>query len=219
VDRILVADHSSNDETVEIARSFGAEVHREDRGLAYSRALLLGLARTPYVVFLDSDVVIQKPTFWAEAMEGLGRPGVGAVVGMARGHRFLYGLPFSLTVLRRAWAVQVQLPEDVQARETYYFQQKLSKDRLRVAYVLEAMDHHSLYRGHKFEWEGAATRRVAGRSPYEFAYGLTVILLIHLNSRSARNIAYTPIAWAKFMRGFADPDRWMYLDRRVEPEG
>jgi glycosyltransferase involved in cell wall biosynthesis len=217
VGRILVADHASTDRTQAIARAYGAEIFEETRGLGFSRSLLLREARSPYVVFLDSDVIMRRSDFWRLAQASLGRPRVGAVVGMAMGHRFLYGLPFSLTVLPRRWATAVQIPDDVQARETYYFQQALARDRLRTDYILDAMEHHSQYRGHKPEWEGASTRRVAGLSPRQLAYAFIVVLLIHMNSRAPRNVLYTPFFYAKFMRGFLNPARWGYLDRRVEP--
>lgn len=218
VNRLLVADHSSDDGTLDIARAHGAKIQTEDRGLGYSRSLLLRAAQTPYIVFLDSDVIIRRPDFWRAAAAEFQRPKVGAVVGLSMGHRYLYGLPFGLTVLRREWALRVTIPDDVQARETYYFQQAMRRDRLKVAYVLDAMDHRSQYRGHKPEWEGAGTRRVAGFSLVELAYSFMVILLIHMKSRSVRSMLYTPIFCAKFLRGYANPAGWGYLDRRVEPE-
>lgn len=218
VDRLLIADHASTDGTLAIAESFGAEVQTEDRGLAHSRNLLLRAARTPFVVFLDSDVIIRRPDFWNEAVAHFERRRVGAVVGLSVGRRYLYGLPFGLTLLPREWARRVELPDDVQARETYFFQRAMRRDRRSVAYVLDAMEHRSQFRGHKPEWEGAGTRRVAGFSPRELVYSFMVILMIHMNTRTARGMLYTPIFCAKFLRGYTDPKRWEYLDRRIEPE-
>ena len=218
VDRLLIADHASTDDTLAIAESRGAVVQTEHRGLGYSRSLLLRAARTPYVVFLDSDVILRKASFWPEAVEKFQRRGVGAVVGLSLGRRYLYGLPFGLTLLPREWALSVELPDDVQARETYFFQRAMRRDRRSVAYVLDAMEHRSQYRGHKPEWEGAGVRRVAGLSPRELVYSFMVILLIHMNTRTARGVLYAPIFAAKFLRGYTDPARWGYLDRRVEPE-
>ncbi|MCI4329260.1 MAG: glycosyltransferase family 2 protein [Thermoplasmata archaeon] len=217
VRRLIVVDHNSTDGTQEIVRRWDGEIHDEHVGLGYSRTLALSLAETPWVLFLDSDVVLRSPRFFQEASELARRPGVGAVVGMAVGHTFRYGLPLGLTLLPLAWARAVTIPPEVNARETYFFQQALRRDRRKVAYVLNAMEHRSLYRGHKPEWEGANTRLVAGWSPYQLAYALAVILLIHMNSRRPRNLAYTPIFYAKFLRGFLHPARWRVLDRRTEP--
>ncbi|MCI4367282.1 MAG: glycosyltransferase family 2 protein [Thermoplasmata archaeon] len=218
VHRLIVVDHRSTDGTAEIARRHGAEVHPEEVGLGYSRSLALSLASTRLVVFLDSDVTLLRGDFVREARRQFGDPRVGAVVGMSTGHRFCYGLPFSLAVLPRVWAQGIRIPPQVNARETYYFQERLRKDGLRVGYVLDAMVHRSGYRAHKPEWEGANTRIVAGWDPRQLAYALAVSLLIQMNSRRAKNILYTPIFYAKFLRGFLQPARWRVLDRRTERE-
>jgi glycosyltransferase involved in cell wall biosynthesis len=218
VRRLIVVDHHSTDATVKIAEQFGAEIHEEDRGLGYSRMLALSLATTEQVVFLDSDVTIVDPGFFLRASRKLQTGRIGAVVGMAMGHRFCYGLPFSLTVLPRKWAATVDVPVQINARETFYFQERLRRDHLRVAYNLDAMLHRSGFRAHKAEWEGANTRLAAGWDPRQLLYAFAVILLIHMNSRSPRNIMYTPIFYAKFLRGFLHPIEWRVLDRRFEPE-
>jgi glycosyltransferase involved in cell wall biosynthesis len=219
VGRLIVVDHHSTDRTVEIARAHGAELHLEDRGLGFARVLGISLASTELLVVLDSDVIIESSSFYPEATRLLADEKVGAVVGMAIGHRFLYGLPFSLTVIRRGWAASVRVPESINARETFYYRERLRSDGLRIRYVLDAMRHFSHYRGHKPEWEGANTRLAAGLSLYQLAYAFLVVTLIHANSRSPRNMLYTPIFYLKFLRGFSDPQRWRVLDRRVEPAG
>lgn len=217
IHRLIVVDHRSTDGTQEIARRWGAEVHLEDVGLGYSRTLALSLAETPWVVFLDSDVIVRSSAFFGEAARMARLPRVGAVVGMAVGHRFQYGLPLSLTLLPLQWARSAAIPPTVNARETYFLQEALRRDRRKVAYVADAMEHRSLYRGHKPEWEGANTRLVAGWSPYQLVYAFVVVLLIHMNSRRPRNVLYTPVFYAKFLRGFLWPQRWRVLDRRTEP--
>ncbi|MCI4325856.1 MAG: glycosyltransferase family 2 protein [Thermoplasmata archaeon] len=217
VHRLIVVDHRSTDGTRAIAERWGAEVHEETVGLGFSRTLALSLAGTPWVVFLDSDVLLRSPRFFAEACRLAQLPGVGAIVGMSVGHTFRYGLPFGLTMVPLAWARSVEIPPSVNARETYFFQQALRRDRRRVAYVPDAMEHRSMFRGHKPEWEGANTRLVAGWSLPQLGYALVVILLIHMNSRKPKNVLYTPLAYAKFLRGFLNPDRWRVLDRRTEP--
>jgi hypothetical protein len=162
-------------------------------------------------------VIVRSPTFFDQAAAAATRPGVGAVVGMAIGHTFRYGLPLSLALLPLNWARAAAIPPSVNARETYYLQAALRRDRRRVAYVLDAMEHRSRFRGHKPEWEGANTRLVAGWSLYQLAYAFAVVLLIHMNSRRARNVLYTPVFYAKFLRGFLHPERWRFLDRRTEP--
>jgi glycosyltransferase involved in cell wall biosynthesis len=213
--RLILVDHHSDDETRGIATENGAEIHLEDKGLGYARTLALQLATTDHVVFLDADAILRRPDFYAAALREMAKPNVGAVVAGTVGHPFLYGLPMSLTLLPRKWALRVQVPDRVQGRETFYFQAALRRDRLRVAYVPDSIEHRSLYRRrHWPEWQGAQIRRVAGWNPRELLYALVVTVLIHVNSRRARDAAYVPIFYLKILRGFLDPRRWGTVDRR-----
>jgi glycosyltransferase involved in cell wall biosynthesis len=218
IGRLIVVDRNSTDGTPEIARRHGAEVHFEDVGLGYARTLALDLASSELVLFLDGDVIVRRRDFYSRALALLREPGVGAVVGTALGHPFLYGLPLGLTLLRRDWARSVSIPAAAQGAETYYLRRALRRQRLRVRYVPEAMEHRSIYRVRNWpEWQGAQLRRAAGPSVRELAYALEVVLLIHLNSRKLRNVLYTPVFWVKLLRGFFAPDRWGTLDRRSAP--
>ena len=218
VGKLIVVDRNSTDGTAEIARRYGAEVHLEEVGLGYARTLALSLASSELVLFVDGDVILRRADFYARALLELGRPGVAAVVGTAVGHRFLYGLPLGLTLLRRAWAVSVPISPAAQGAETYYLRRALRSQHLGVRYVPDAMEHRSIYRVRNWpEWQGAQLRRAAGFSLYELVYAFEVILLIHLNSRRFRNALYTPVFFAKLLRGFLAPDRWGTLDRRHPP--
>jgi glycosyltransferase involved in cell wall biosynthesis len=215
VARLIVVDRHSTDGTAEIARRHGAELLLEDVGLGYARTLALSHATTDLVLFLDGDVILRRPDFYSRAVAEIADPGVGAVVGTALGHRFLYGLPLGLTLVRRNWALAVPIPAATQGAETYFLRRALRAQRLRVRYVPEAMEHRSIYRVRTWpEWQGAQLRRAAGPSPVELAYALEVVLLVHLNSRKFRNALYTPVFWAKLVRGFLAPERWGTLDRR-----
>ena len=75
------------------------------------------------------------------------------------------------------------------------------------------MVHKSGYRGNKPEWEGANTRIASGLSVGEVLFCLQVIVLMSINSKSAKNMAYTPVFFLKFLRGFVEPQRWRRLAR------
>lgn len=216
VHRLIVIDRYSTDRSVEIARRFGAEVHSEEVGLGFARRRAVELAETPQVLFLDSDVVIRRPDFLARARAELARPGTAAVVGCAVGHPFLYGLPLSLTLFDRRWALQVQIPPGVQGRETYYLQRQVRREHRRVRYVPDAFEHFGTYRSspHWPEWQGAWVRITGGVSPRELLYSGLVVALLLLNSRRLRNVAYAPVFYLKLLRGFMAPQRWRELDRR-----
>ncbi len=214
--RLIVIDRLSTDGTAEIARRYGAEVHSLESGIGAAYLRGLELATTDQVLFVDSDVVIVRPDFIREARRLMAEPGTGAVVGQAVGHSFLYGLPLSLTLVSRELALRAGMSLEAQGQGTYALRQAIRREHLRVRYVLDAMRHYSTYRQVRSwpEWQGAQTRLVAGGRAGELLYSFMVVLLIHMNSRSPRNLAYTPIFWFKFLRGYIDPRRWSYLDRR-----
>jgi glycosyltransferase involved in cell wall biosynthesis len=216
VHHLIVIDRHSTDGTPEIAARFGAQVHSEETGGGPARAHALELADTELALFVDSDVILRRPDFLARAVELLELPRTAAVVGTAEGHPFEYGLPLGLTLFRLDWGRAAGMSVEGQGQETYAFRKTVRRLRQRVRYVPESMVHRGTFRRVPTwpEWQGAQTRLVAGRSPYELAYSFLVILLIHLNSRNLRNVAYTPIFWAKFLRGYAAPNRWRLIDRR-----
>jgi glycosyltransferase involved in cell wall biosynthesis len=216
IHHLWVIDRNSTDATCAVAESFGAEICREDTGIGRATRLALELADTATLLFLDSDVTLVRPDFYATAARRLSEPGVGAVVGNALHHPFAYGLPLGLTLIPVAWGRTVTLPAEAQGSETYYFRRALARDRRKVVYVPDAMIHSTPYRGRTWpEWQGAQIRSAAGWSPRELAFSLLVPLLIHANSRSARNLFYTPIFDLKLLRGFLQPDRWRRRDRRA----
>jgi glycosyltransferase involved in cell wall biosynthesis len=218
IHHLIVVDRFSTDGTPEIARRFGARVHSEESGGGPARARALELADTELALFVDSDVILRRSDFYRRAVELLDRPRTAAVVGNSIGHPFAYGLPLGLTLFRLEWGRAAGMASQGQGQETIAFRRAVRRQRARVRYVREAMEHHGTFRRVRTwpEWQGAQTRMVAGGSPYELAYSLLVILLIHLNSRSVRNIAYTPVFWTKFLRGYANPQRWRLIDRRQE---
>jgi glycosyltransferase involved in cell wall biosynthesis len=212
---LIVVDRASIDRTQEIARRYGARILTEEVGLGAARNLSLRAADTDPVLFLDSDVRIVRPDFYARALQEYSRGGTAAVVGLAVGKPYRFGLPLGLTLVGRSWAIRAGIPDEAQGRETYYLQRAARKESLRVRYVGEAMIHRGTYRraAHWPEFQGAAIRRSSGLNPRELVYAGLVVLLIHMNSKRPRNLLYSPIFYAKILRGFLAPDRWERLDR------
>ena len=216
--RLLVVDHCSQDETIEIAEKFDSEVFSEAKGLGYARQLCFDNTTTDYIVFVDSDVEIVRSDFFDFAIRVLQNTEYGAVVGMAVGHRFQYGLPASLLVLRKRDFLGKIIPDYIDARETFFIQRRLESKRLETCYVLDSMFHRSQFREFKPEWEGANTRLLPDSKLRELLFALKVILLLSLNSRNVKNIVYAPIFYVKFLRGFANPAAWLRMKRQVSVE-
>jgi len=212
---LIVVDRASTDGTLEIARRYGARVLPDTVGLGYARNAALRAADTDPVVFLDSDVRIVRAQFYREAVREYARPRTAAVVGQSVGHPYRYGLPLGLTLIGRTWSLEAGIPDTVQGRETYYLQRAARRSRRTVRYVGEAMVHRGTYRRSPNwpEFQGASIRRSSGRNPRELVYAGVVVLLMHMNTKRPRNVLYSPIFYAKLLRGFLSPERWGRLDR------
>ncbi len=214
--RLIVIDHYSQDESVEIAQDFGAETYLENVSLGYARQMCFDLVKTGFLSFVDSDVEVTDAGFFRRSLQILEEPRVGAVVGMSSGYWLPYGLPAGLLVLRQGDFEGRIIPSFIDARETYYIQARLNSKGLDTKYLSGAMVHRSEYRKFKPEWEGANTRLLQGVSLKEVTYATGVILLLSLNSRNLRTFLYAPVFLLKFLRGFVEPERWRHLDRLAE---
>jgi glycosyltransferase involved in cell wall biosynthesis len=213
---ILVVDHMSHDKTQQISREYGVRIILENVGLGRARQLCFENVSTDYMVFVDSDVEILMHDFLQRSLVALQKPDVGAVVGMSVGHKFAYGLPGSLLVLRKNDFAGKVVPDYIDARETFFIQSRLDAFHLKTEYIFNAMKHTSQFRKYKPEWEGANTRILPSSMSKELAFTSKVILLLTLNSRNATNILYLPIFYLKFLRGFLNPGPWLKIRRAEE---
>jgi glycosyltransferase involved in cell wall biosynthesis len=216
VNRLIVVDRHSVDRTVEIAKAHGAELFFDDSGLASATATGISHCSTSLLLFVDSDVVIQREDFFERALELLGKKNTGAVVGMSVGHRFLYGLPLGLTLFSLETVLDIRFPDKLQGRETYFIQRELRRKGLEVRYVLDSMMHFGTYRKDSNwpEWQGAQVRRATGGSTIELLRSFAVVLLMHMNSKKPKNVLYTPIFCTKLIRGYMSPERWEHMERK-----
>ena len=214
--RILIADHFSTDETRKIGESFNVEIISEDIGLGYATKLLISKARTEYLLFVDSDVEVARDGFVEEAIKLLGKGRTGAVVGCALGHGFLFGIPLGLTIMGTKFASTVSMPDKVQGRETFYFEEALRRNHLKVAYISDAMIHRSTYRQVSYwpEWQGAQIRLTPSRHLGQLLNAIAVVFMMHLNSKSVKNFLYSPIYYLKILRGYCHPEKYGKMDRR-----
>ena len=130
----------------------------ENVGLGRARQLCFENVSTKYIVFVDSDVEILAQDFIRRSVQGLENNVIGAVVGMSLGHKFAYGLPASLLVLRKRDFLGKIVPDYIDARETFFIQKRLDSEGLKTMYIFGAMKHSSQFRKYKPEWEGANTR-------------------------------------------------------------
>lgn len=192
------------------------DYYTEEIGLGFATKLGISKSTTEFLLFVDGDVEIVSGTFYSEGLKYIQSKGVGAVVGCSVGYIFAYGLPLGLTIFKREFASEVKMPDKIQGRETYYFQESLKKNSLKVRYVKDAMIHRSEYRQMPNwpEWQGAQIRLTPGNHYRQILWALAITFMMHFNSRKPKNIAYSPIFYFKILVGFMNPEKWGKIDRR-----
>ncbi len=79
INRIIIVDNYSQDETLTIAREYNCLVIQSEAGLGYRRQLGIEHVETDFFAFVDSDIILVPN--WQKIMQGYMRPTVGAVEG------------------------------------------------------------------------------------------------------------------------------------------
>lgn len=79
VNRLIVVDHYSTDETIAIAKRYDASIYYENQGIAYALALGISKAQTDIFAVIDSDVVLVKGRWVNLLFKKLDNPNVGGV--------------------------------------------------------------------------------------------------------------------------------------------
>jgi len=82
VNRIIIVDNFSGDDTVRIAEKFGAEMIQEKCGIGKARQILIENVTTEYFAFIDSDAVLRKGWFKTVIKIMQSNPRIGAVGGL-----------------------------------------------------------------------------------------------------------------------------------------
>ena len=82
VNRKIISDDHSTDQTVKIAREFGWEVHfNRSRGLQANKQTALSLVSTPMFASFEHDVLLSRD-WWRKASEAMKDSHVGVVQGI-----------------------------------------------------------------------------------------------------------------------------------------
>lgn len=79
VNRIIIVDNYSQDETLSIAKEYDCLVIQSEAGLGYRRQLGIEHVETDFFAFVDSDIILAPD--WQKIMQGYMKPDVGAVEG------------------------------------------------------------------------------------------------------------------------------------------
>ena len=63
VNKIIIADGYSTDNTIEIAKKYGCEIFQTNRSLGEVREMLIKRVKTKWFFFIDADIVVNKYGF------------------------------------------------------------------------------------------------------------------------------------------------------------
>jgi glycosyltransferase involved in cell wall biosynthesis len=240
VAKLYVIDNFSTDDTVKIAKSFGAEVIETRLSLAEARRFSFSLVQTPVFVNIDSDVVLCK-NWYSKLMRFWGND-VGCVCGITVDqHPLQRAYLQSMWKLRRPESYDIaHLPNMIArkdaladlefpvwitkgsvANEDYSIKECIQKKGLKVVNVPVFVKHFTCppLIDRKTFWYGASGRvshYVSFKSILlRFALSFPQAIYAGFSSGDARVIPY----WVKFrfqvLYGFLNYNRYFNMERKA----
>jgi glycosyltransferase involved in cell wall biosynthesis len=191
---VICVDHYSTDKSVNIIRQYfpSVKIFYEKGGLGFARTLAIREVRSPFFLFLDSDVVLPE-TFLSSVSKFLGKS-VGAIQGKRHvndpfwgkiieartpkvGYRIMrsHDRPFTGATLIRTRAVQGANVSQYKMMEDYFLMRYLQKNGylwLEAFVPVQTLQSHTQTYGNMQtrtdENEGAAMRLYEIKSPSLF---------------------------------------------------
>jgi len=155
VNRIIIADGYSTDNTIDIAKKYGCEIFQTKKSLGEVREMLIKRVKTRWFFFIDADIVINKRWFYALVKER--NENVGAIhgFGLPKGpisffRKLLLFLKVKMglkqrgftsnTLIRKEAVVGIKLPKQKRL-EDIYLQEEVEKRGYEWKFVLVFCDH------------------------------------------------------------------------------
>ena len=65
INRIIIADGYSKDDTIKIAKKYGCEIIQTNKSLGEVREMLIKMVKTEWFFFIDADIVVNKKWFYS----------------------------------------------------------------------------------------------------------------------------------------------------------
>jgi glycosyltransferase involved in cell wall biosynthesis len=155
VNKIIIADGYSTDNTIEIAKKFGCEIFQTNRSLGEVREILIKRVKTKWFFFIDADIVVNKKWFYTliinkneklGAVQGFGLP--KGLISFLRKLLLFIKVKFGLkqrgftsnTLVRKEAVSGIKLPKRKRL-EDIYLQEEVEKRGYEWRFVLAFCEH------------------------------------------------------------------------------
>jgi len=155
VNRIIIADGYSTDNTIEIAKKYGCEIFQTNKSLGEVREILIRKVKTEWFFFIDADIVVNKKWFYVlvnvradniGAIHGFGLP--RGIIGFLR--KILLFIKVKLgvkqrgftsnTLIRRKAVAGIKLPKKKRL-EDIYLQEEVERRGYKWKFALVFCEH------------------------------------------------------------------------------
>ena len=244
VNRLIVVDHYSTDDTLEIAKKHGAKILLENVSLGYARQIGINEVSTELFLFVDSDVVITGKEWLEKAYEKLKREKrLGAVVidVPTKTYRLEPKLKYDnwwrkfipqhqntgffciVTLLKKEALKGIRIPSNLSSGEDKYIGSYLQKngwsyDVIKTEECVHFCDHGE----RKSLWEGAGDRKLFGLRILPSILTRRVLIaplkavLPAVFEKDVKIIVWNTRHWSEYLKGFLNAEKYWNMKRETK---
>ena len=155
INRIIIADGYSTDNTIKIAKKYGCEIFQTNKSLGEVREILIRKVKTEWFFFIDADIVVNKKWFYAlisrrednvGAIHGFGLP--KGIIGFLRKILLFIKVKLGMkqrgftsnTLIRREAVKRIKLPKRKRL-EDIYLQEEVERRGYKWKFALAFCEH------------------------------------------------------------------------------
>jgi len=155
VNRIIIADGYSKDNTIKIAKKYGCMIIQTNKSLGEVREMLIKMVKTKWFFFIDADIVVNKKWFYSLIKAREENVGVVHGFGLTKGPlsffrklllfmKVKFGLKqrgfTSNTLIRRDTVKGIKLPK-MKRLEDIYLQWAIEKRGFKWKFAIAFCEH------------------------------------------------------------------------------
>lgn len=241
VNRLIVVDHYSTDNTLSIAKKHGAQILLENVSLGYARQIGINAVSSKFFVFVDSDVVISGKGWLEKAYEKLtGENRLGAVVidVLTKTRRLEPKIKYDswwrkftswnknvgffciVTLIKKEALKGIRIPSNLSSGEDKYIGAYLKKNGWKYA-VMKTKEciHYCDHGAKKSLWEGAGDRKLFGLILLPSILIKKILtaplkaVLPAIFERDVKIITWNILHWLEYLKGFLRAEEYWNMKR------